>query len=682
MRASRQHASGGRSHRAPSRRPGRCCRLAGRSTCRGRGRRRRRRRPRRSSPAERRRGRGRGSDGASRPRRRGVAVDKHLRGADARAKRRRAGSRRGTAPPRDIAAPARRRARMWTQQAANRTRASATSSSASDADDAAVAAGAHRALGDVQPDAQAQSSDTCRGAGARGRASGSRSGSTLIASVPRPVGASHELPGEAEHDQRERRGDRQRPRPAHRGRSGRRRRPSLLMMPAMHRSHRPVTGRPRAGAGSPPSQAAGRGWRPCETLVRRFREDRLALTAGGLTFTTIISLVPLVTVMLALFSAFPMFATLQESLQRYFLQALVPDSIARPVMSAITQFSTRASRLGIVGLVALCRQRAGDDADRRSRAERDLARPQAAAASRQRVLVYWAAVTLGPLIFAVSLAATSYAVSVSRGLVGGMPRGLGDRRRDAEFVLERLGVAALFHYVPNTDVRWRHALIGGLFVAICMAAAKRALTALLRRGADLRAGLRRLRDAADLPRLDLPELGDHPARRGDRRLCAADRQDVCRAGPTRPAREFHLALVVLAQLDAARAMAGAACTADDIAAAIGIDPLQIDPVLEALVRARLGRPPRGARQRAPRAAVRPGDTLAEPLLASAAARPPPRRSGRRGSAPASRDVYLAELIASRCRAPDRRRVTTCRRSAARRSGRRGVPRGAIRRSRR
>ena len=90
-----------------------------------------------------------------------------------------------------------------------------------------------------------------------------------------------------------------------------------------------------------------------QRLVRRFREDRLALTAGGLTFTTIISLVPLVTVMLALFSAFPMFATVQQSVQRYFLQTLVPDTIARPVIGAISQFSLRASRLGVFGLVAL-----------------------------------------------------------------------------------------------------------------------------------------------------------------------------------------------------------------------------------------------------------------------------------------------------------------------------------------
>nr|HPG81340.1 YhjD/YihY/BrkB family envelope integrity protein [Piscinibacter sp.] len=89
------------------------------------------------------------------------------------------------------------------------------------------------------------------------------------------------------------------------------------------------------------------------TLRQRFREDHLGLTAGSLTFTTLISLVPLVTVMLAVFAAFPMFSSFQDSLQKYFLQSLVPDSIAKPVLGALTQFASKANRLGTVGLVFL-----------------------------------------------------------------------------------------------------------------------------------------------------------------------------------------------------------------------------------------------------------------------------------------------------------------------------------------
>ena len=210
------------------------------------------------------------------------------------------------------------------------------------------------------------------------------------------------------------------------------------------------------------------------TLVERFREDRLALTAGSLTFTSVISLVPMATVMLALFSAFPMFATLQETLQRYFVANLFPDTIAKPVLGAITQFSTRANRLGLVGLAVLLISAIALMLTI-DKALNAIWRVRKARSFAQRVLIYWSAMTLGPLLLAVSLTATSYAVSVARGYGGFAPQGFGVVIATLEFVLIVLGGAALFHYVPNTHVRWRHALAGGLFVALGIAGAKRLL---------------------------------------------------------------------------------------------------------------------------------------------------------------------------------------------------------------
>jgi membrane protein len=318
-----------------------------------------------------------------------------------------------------------------------------------------------------------------------------------------------------------------------------------------------------------------------KTLVRRFREDRLALTAGGLTFTTVISLVPLITVMLALFSAFPMFAKVQASLQSYFLQALVPDVIAKPVMGAISQFSMRASRLGTVGLIALvvsalAMMRTIDSALNaiwHVRRKRRIG---------QRILLYWSAVTLGPLIFAVSVSASSYAASASRGLLGDMPRGLGFAIGTFDFVLDALAVAALFRYVPNTFVRWRHALIGGVFVATCIGLGKRALTAYF--GAVPTYAL--VYGAfATLPIFLVwiylawvivlagaviaayaPLLGKRLAR-----------------WPEVPGSDFHLALVILGELAAAHRDGRRGLEDLAIADAIGIDPLQVDRVLDALV---------------------------------------------------------------------------------------------------
>jgi len=138
------------------------------------------------------------------------------------------------------------------------------------------------------------------------------------------------------------------------------------------------------------------------TLRQRFREDRLGLTASSLTFTTLISLVPLVTVMLAVFTAFPMFSSFQDALQKYFLQSLVPDSIAKPVLGALTQFASKANRLGTFGLVVLVFTALALmlTIDRTLNAIWRVPKPRPIA---QRVLVYWAAVTLGPLLLGVSL---------------------------------------------------------------------------------------------------------------------------------------------------------------------------------------------------------------------------------------------------------------------------------------
>jgi membrane protein len=210
------------------------------------------------------------------------------------------------------------------------------------------------------------------------------------------------------------------------------------------------------------------------TLRQRFREDRLGLTASSLTFTTLISLVPLVTVMLALFTAFPMFYKFQDALQKYFLQALVPDSIARPVLGALTQFASKANRLGSFGLVVLVFTAVALmlTIDRTLNNIWRVRKPRPIA---QRVLVYWAAVTLGPLLLGVSLTFTSYAISASKGFVTDLPGGVSFLLNTLQFMLLAGAVAGLFHYVPNTTVQWRHALAGGVFVSAGFELAKRGL---------------------------------------------------------------------------------------------------------------------------------------------------------------------------------------------------------------
>jgi membrane protein len=207
------------------------------------------------------------------------------------------------------------------------------------------------------------------------------------------------------------------------------------------------------------------------TLRQRFREDRLGLTASSLTFTTIISLVPLFTVFLAVFTAFPMFAKLQDVLQKWLLESLIPDTIARQVLGYLTQFAGKASRLGSAGVVVLFVTALALvlTIDRTLNGIWRVRQPRPLG---QRVLVYWAVVTLGPLLLALSLSITSYALSASRGLVGVMPGGVQLLLDSLQFLMLAWGMAALYRYVPNTQVRWGHAWTGGLFVSAGLELAK------------------------------------------------------------------------------------------------------------------------------------------------------------------------------------------------------------------
>ena len=211
------------------------------------------------------------------------------------------------------------------------------------------------------------------------------------------------------------------------------------------------------------------------TLRERFREDHLGLTASSLTFTTMLALVPFFTVALAVFSAFPMFGTLQGTLQRWLVDSLIPDSISRQVLGYLTQFSSKASRLGIVGLTVLLvtALMLFLTIDRTLNSIWRVRKPRPLG---QRVLVYWAGLTLGPLVLGASLATTSYVISSSRGLVSGLPDGVQLLFDSLEFLLLAGGMAAAYHYIPNTRVKWGHAWVGGIFVAVGIELAKKVLS--------------------------------------------------------------------------------------------------------------------------------------------------------------------------------------------------------------
>ena len=317
------------------------------------------------------------------------------------------------------------------------------------------------------------------------------------------------------------------------------------------------------------------------TLHQRFREDRMGLTASSLTFTTSIALVPFFTVALAVFTAFPMFSKLQDALQAWLVKSLIPDNIARQVLGYLTQFSGQASQLGGAGLAVLLATAIALilTIDRTLNSIWRVRKPRPLA---QRVLIYWAAITLGPLVLAASLAVTSYVVSASSGLVGALPISVRFVLDVAQFFLVVSGMAALYRYVPNTYVKWSHAFVGGLFVASGIEIGKKILSLYLSAVPTYSMVYGAF---AALPILlvwiyvswvivlmgavitaYLPSLLAGVSRRGSAHGW-----------------NFQLAIEMLQHLDKARSTPRMGMNAEQLADLLEVDMLQLEPVLETLV---------------------------------------------------------------------------------------------------
>ena len=129
-------------------------------------------------------------------------------------------------------------------------------------------------------------------------------------------------------------------------------------------------------------------------VLRRFHEDRCMQIASSLTYTSLLSIVAMVTVALTVIAAFPAFGQVTGALQTFILDNLVPAS-ADVIGSYTQQFSTNAAKLTAVGIaflvvtaimLLLTIDRAFNDIWR-------VKRPRPVV---QRIFVYWTLITVGP----------------------------------------------------------------------------------------------------------------------------------------------------------------------------------------------------------------------------------------------------------------------------------------------
>ena len=199
-------------------------------------------------------------------------------------------------------------------------------------------------------------------------------------------------------------------------------------------------------------------------LFGRFVDARRLSNAAGLSYASLLAIVPLFVVSLAVLSAFPVFQSVMKDLQDFVFQNFVPDSRGE-IQKYILSFAGKASKLTMIGIIsmlltALLLMASIDKALNEIWHVRH---------RRKRLvgfLVYWAVLTLGPLLIGSSLAITSYLVSLpmlSKVGIGGLKQHL---LPVLPFVMESVAFSMMYWIVPNRSVPVKHALFGGLLAAV------------------------------------------------------------------------------------------------------------------------------------------------------------------------------------------------------------------------
>ncbi len=215
-----------------------------------------------------------------------------------------------------------------------------------------------------------------------------------------------------------------------------------------------------------------RQWHFIKLLGARFVDDQGLPSTASLTYTTLLSLVPLMTVSLAVFSAFPVSERVAEQVQDFVFENFIPAS-GEVLQQYFQQFSSKASQLTGAGfaflIVVALMLMANID-----RAFNTIWRVKTKRSPLSLFIVYWSILSLGPLLIGVSMAVTSYLVSIPLLSDAADTLGIGRRLLGlAPLLASAVAFTLLYAVVPNRRVPIRHAMAGGVLAAVLFELAKR-----------------------------------------------------------------------------------------------------------------------------------------------------------------------------------------------------------------
>lgn len=203
-------------------------------------------------------------------------------------------------------------------------------------------------------------------------------------------------------------------------------------------------------------------------LPHHFLAEQGILNSAALTYTTLFSLVPLMTLSYAMLALVPSFQGLGTQLENWIFSNFLPDT-GTQIQSSLSQFAAQARSLTLVGvlflfLTALLMMRNIEAALNRIWQVRSQRR------FISSLLIYWAVVTLGPLLIGLGLALSSYLYGWAQ-----LDRmgAVSDWLVLLPWCLTALAFALIYTVVPDAPVPWRAALISGVLAALAFELSKR-----------------------------------------------------------------------------------------------------------------------------------------------------------------------------------------------------------------
>src|SRR5580693_2711087 len=207
--------------------------------------------------------------------------------------------------------------------------------------------------------------------------------------------------------------------------------------------------------------------------LRRFLADGCFSASGALSYTTLVSLVPLAVIAFGTLSAFPIFAQVHDELVALAFRTLVPSIGEQAAwwFRAFADSAAQTTAIGIAGISAtgiLLLVTVEDQLNLIWRVTSP--RPWV-----QRILAYWTLITLGPLLIGVSLSLSTYFELAARQVGLGQEAvawfassWLHSLARAVPAVLEFVALTLLYCLIPNCAVRWRDGAFGALIAAIAI----------------------------------------------------------------------------------------------------------------------------------------------------------------------------------------------------------------------